>query len=75
MTTRPPSIRTATTADVDALAALEDRCFYDDRISRRQFRHLLTRGHAALFVAEHGDAMVGSLVLLFSRGTSTARLY
>lgn len=68
-------IRNATIADLDALVALEDACFDDDRISRRQFRHLLSRGHAALFVADDDGGLAGSLVLLFSRGTATARLY
>lgn len=70
-----PHLRHATSKDLDALVALEDHCFDDDRISRRQFRHLLNRGHAALLVAELNDELLGSLVLLFSRGTSTARLY
>jgi len=68
-------IRDATLADLDALVALENRCFVEDRISRRQFRHLLNKGHAALFVAEEEAGLLGSLVLLFSRGTATARLY
>lgn len=69
-------IRAASPSDLDALVALENQCFVDDRISRRQFRHLLKRGHAALFVADEGAGpLLGSLVLLFSRGTATARLY
>ena len=68
-------IRAAHPSDLDALVALENRCFEGDRISRRQFRHLLHKAHAALFVAEQNDELIGSLVLLFSRGTSTARLY
>jgi ribosomal protein S18 acetylase RimI-like enzyme len=68
-------IRAATLSDLDPLVALENRCFDDDRISRRQFRHLLNKGHAALFVADDDGALLGSLVVLFSRGTATARLY
>ena len=68
-------IRAAHPSDLDALVALENRCFEGDRISRRQFRHLLHKAHAALFIAEQHDELIGSLVLLFSRGTSTARLY
>lgn len=70
-----PAIRQADLADLDALVALENRCFEADRISRRQFRHLLTKGHAALLIASDGSELLGSLVLLFSRGTATARLY
>ena len=68
-------IRPATLSDLTALLGLENSCFDDDRISRRQFRHLLSKGHAALFVADRAGAVLGSLVLLFSRGTATARLY
>ena len=68
-------IRPARADDIDHLVALEKRCFSDDRISRRQFRHLLKRGHAALLVVDGHESLVGSLVLLFSRGTATARLY
>jgi ribosomal protein S18 acetylase RimI-like enzyme/predicted double-glycine peptidase len=67
-------IRNACTADLDALVELETRCFEVDRISRRQFRHLLKKGHAALFVAEEDGRLLGSVVVLFSRGTATARL-
>jgi ribosomal protein S18 acetylase RimI-like enzyme len=75
VTANSVQIRPSTSNDIDALVALEAQCFDDDRISRRQFRHLLKRGHAALLVATVDDGPVGSLVLLFSRGTATARLY
>jgi ribosomal protein S18 acetylase RimI-like enzyme/predicted double-glycine peptidase len=68
-------IRAASLSDLDALVALEEQCFNEDLINRRQFRHLLNKGHAALLVAEQDAELVGSLVLLFNRGTATARLY
>ncbi|WP_019592416.1 GNAT family N-acetyltransferase/peptidase C39 family protein [Thioalkalivibrio sp. ALRh] len=72
-----PLIRPATLEDLEALVALEDAAFEIDRISRRQFRYLLTRGHAATLVAESpgGEGLLGYVMLLFSRGTSLARLY
>ncbi|WP_018174864.1 MULTISPECIES: GNAT family N-acetyltransferase/peptidase C39 family protein [unclassified Thioalkalivibrio] len=72
-----PLIRPATLEDLEALVALEDAAFEIDRISRRQFRYLLTRGHAATLVAEGpgGEGLLGYVMLLFSRGTSLARLY
>ncbi|WP_026143125.1 MULTISPECIES: GNAT family N-acetyltransferase/peptidase C39 family protein [unclassified Thioalkalivibrio] len=72
-----PLIRPATQEDLDALVALEQAAFEIDRISRRQFRYLLTRGHAATLVAEDpaGNGLLGYVMLLFSRGTSLARLY
>jgi ribosomal protein S18 acetylase RimI-like enzyme len=74
--TSAPSVRAAAADDLAALVALENSCFDDDRISRRQFRHLLTRANAAVLVAADWDGrLLGDLVVLFSRGTATARLY
>jgi len=67
--------RAATLEDISALVALEERCFDEDRISRRQFRHLITRGNARVLVMEQAGKLVGNVVLLFSRATSVARLY
>ncbi len=68
-------IRTATLEDIDALLVLEAQSFDEDRISRRQFRHLLTRANAAVLVEERAAQVVGDVVVLFSRATSVARLY
>ncbi|MDT8342305.1 MAG: GNAT family N-acetyltransferase/peptidase C39 family protein [Longimicrobiales bacterium] len=78
---RPPAgggyrIRPAVPDDLDALGSLEERAFASDRATRRQLRHLLTRAHAAVLVAEdRGGGVLGDVILLFSRGTATARLY
>jgi len=72
----PPAVRPAELGDLDALVALENRSFETDRLSRRSFRHLMTRGHAAILVAEETDGAVsGYVLLLFSAGTSAARIY
>ena len=68
-------IRSATLQDIDVLIDLETQCFEEDRISRRQFRHLLTRANAAVLVDERDGRIVGDVVVLFSRATSVARLY
>lgn len=68
-------IRTATLDDLDALVALERECFSSDRLSRRQFRYMLTKANAAVFVCAGEDRLLGYALLLFSRGTSMARLY
>jgi len=77
------------------LLALELASFASDRLSRRQFRYMLTRAHAKTLVAEHWDApladalpadaptadaspsnaLLGYVLVLFSRATSVARLY
>ncbi len=69
-------IRPAKLADIPALVAIENRSFETDRLSQRSFRYLLSRGHAATMVelGEAGDIRGYSMVL-FSRGTSLARLY
>lgn len=68
-------IRPARLADLPALVAIEDRCFESDRLSPRSFRHLLSKGNAAVIVAEREGAVRGAAVVLFQRGTSLARLY
>ncbi|MBS1213889.1 MAG: N-acetyltransferase, partial [Proteobacteria bacterium] len=68
-------IRTAVLDDLDALVAIENRCFDTDRISRRNFRYLLTKANAATLVDESDHALRGYAMLLFHTGTSLARLY
>lgn len=68
-------IREAALADIAALARLEQHSFNLDRISRRQFRYLLTKANAVVLVAAQQGQLLGNLVLLFSRATSVARLY
>lgn len=68
-------IHTATVADVPALLAIEERCFETDRLTRRSFMHLLRRGNAVCLTAVNDRKIVGYALLLFSAGTSLARLY
>ncbi|MDR9467536.1 GNAT family N-acetyltransferase/peptidase C39 family protein [Marinospirillum sp.] len=74
--TQKPLQRAAQLTDLDSLLALEARCFASDRLSRRQFRWLLQKGHASLqvLVTPEGQ-LVAYLLLLFHRGTSLARIY
>lgn len=70
------SIRPATRADLGPLVQIENAAFDSDRLTRRQFRYMLTRGRARTLVAEGSDAsLLGYVMVLFSRGTSVARLY
>ncbi|MDD3519267.1 MAG: GNAT family N-acetyltransferase/peptidase C39 family protein [Chromatiales bacterium] len=68
-------IRPAQVSDIPALLRLEQQCFQTDRLSRRQFRYMLTRAKAYTLVFERDGALLGYVLLLFSRGTSMARLY
>lgn len=71
-----PRVRPATLDDLAALMSLEASSFETDRTNRRSMRHLLQRAHAAVLVAVDPDgALTGSVVLLFSRGTATVRIY
>lgn len=68
--------RVAGKDDLDALVALENRCFTSDRLSRRQYRHLLQRGNAQILVLDDDDhGLAAAIVVLFRRATSIARLY
>ncbi len=85
MTPRPPGatqpdssgivVRPGVDQDIDALMELEESSFVDDRMSRRQLRHLMTRANGAVLVAEAEARLLGSVFLLFRKGTGTARLY
>jgi ribosomal protein S18 acetylase RimI-like enzyme/predicted double-glycine peptidase len=68
-------IRSATVRDIDALVDIENACFDSDRLSRRSFRYLLTKGNAVILVAEHQGQVCGDAVILFNASTSLARLY
>lgn len=68
-------IRPATVRDLDALVELENASFGGDRVSRRSFRHILTKAHASTLVDEEDGRIRGYVLLLFSRVTALARLY
>lgn len=68
-------LRPATLDDLDALVELENACFSIDRLSRRNFRYMLTKANAVILVAERGEKLVGYVLLLFHAGTSLARIY
>lgn len=73
-------IRPATLQDIDALVDIEHRCFDTDRLSRRNFRYMLTKANASVLVDEHAATshslrLRGYVLVLFHAGTSLARLY
>lgn len=71
---RAPLIRRGAPGDIDALAALENRVFPGDRLSRRSLRHHLANPGSALLVADAG-ALAGYALLAFRAGSRAARLY
>ena len=70
-----PVVRPASPDDLDALLAIEERAFETDRLSRRSFRHFLTRGQASCVVVEAGGRVAGYALVLYRRATALARLY
>lgn len=68
-------IRPARFDDLPALVEIENDVFTQDRISRRNFRHLLTRAHAVSLVDEDRDGLCGYVTVLFRRGAAWGRLY
>jgi len=70
-----PRVRRARRSDLDALNALEQRCFRGDRLSARQYRFHLDSDRAWLGVVARGDALAGSALVMFRADTNAARLY
>jgi len=69
-------VRQAELADLGALVRLENACFESDRLTRRQFRYMMTRARAHNLLSEDAaGAVLGYVLVLFSKGTSVARLY
>ncbi|MBF1802582.1 GNAT family N-acetyltransferase/peptidase C39 family protein [Alloalcanivorax profundimaris] len=70
------TFRPARSDDLDALTALERRCFQSDQLSRRSFRHWIRQAHSGLILAEAEDgALAGYALVILQRGTRLARLY
>jgi ribosomal protein S18 acetylase RimI-like enzyme len=68
-------IRPANLHDIEDLVEIENLCFDTDRLSRRNFRYLLTKANATTLVDERSGLICGGAVILFNSGTSLARLY
>lgn len=71
----PSTIREATLSDLEEILRLENAAFEDDRLTRRNLRHLLTRGRAFTLVDDTDGRLGGYVLVLLRRGTSLARLY
>ena len=70
------TLRPALPTDLDALTALEQRCFDSDRLTRRSFRKWINRHHEGLIVAETDTHnLAGYALVLLQPGTRLARLY
>jgi ribosomal-protein-alanine acetyltransferase len=61
--------------DLDALVQLENRCFTEDRISRRSFRRFMEMPRDRVLVARQNGALIGYCVVLMNAATRLARIY
>lgn len=61
--------------DIPQLTTLENHSFTSDRISRRQFRYLLTRANATIVKAVHNGVLAGYMVLLRRKNSRKLRIY
>jgi len=68
-------IRAACVSDIPALRRIEDDSFAADRLTRRNFHHLLTKGKVSCLVHEEGGQIGGYALLLFRARVPIARLY
>lgn len=67
--------RPATKNDIKQLLVLENICFDQDRMTKRNFSWMIEKAHADLIVAEVDQTIVAYGLLLYRSGTSLARLY
>lgn len=68
-------IVTAVQEDIPRLTALEKQSFSCDRISRRQFRYLLTKANSIIVKAEYHGTLAGYMVLLKRKTSGKMRIY
>ena len=70
-----PRFRQATINDLKSLLVLENRCFSEDRLSRRSFRRFIEQPRDRVILAETADGLVGYCLVLMSAATRLARIY
>lgn len=69
------AFREATRADVDALVALEARCFDYSRMGPRSFRRLIDAPSAHVYLCEDNQRLVGYFLMLTRKNSRVWRLY
>ena len=70
-----PAMRRATSADLDALLALEEATFTSDRISRAQWRRHIASASAGVWVGGPSGRVDAAAVVFYRRNAHAARLY
>lgn len=72
------NFRLATVDDLDTLTAMEAASFPAEKYHqtpRRQFRYLIQKGNAQIWLAEKGGIVCGSIIILFRNNSSYGRMY
>ncbi len=69
------AISPTTLHDLQTLIELEEELFSCDRISRRQFKYLLTRANSIVVKAESAGTILGYMVLLKRKRSRNLRIY
>lgn len=68
-------VRKAGLPDLDSIMEIENRCFQEDRFSRRQFSYLITKAKGLFLVVEDNGKTVAYLSLLANMRNRNLRIY
>lgn len=68
-------MRPARLSDVDALVVLEAACFSSDKIAKRQWRYLIQRSRARVWLIEGTEGIAANAVVLCPLKSRSSRLY
>lgn len=67
--------RQAAISDVPELAALEEACFNGDKLSAKNFKHIIQKGNADVWLALDKKKIAAYGIVFYRKGTSLCRLY
>ncbi len=67
-------LRLAKLTDLEELLRLEQN-FPGDKLTRRSFKHFLTKGHADVLVLESENEILADAIVLYRKGSLSSRLY
>lgn len=68
-------IRKATLSDLNKILEIENICFENERFSRKQFIHLISKSKGIFFIAESNSSIVGYISLLQRSNAKNLRIY
>lgn len=68
-------IKRATLQDIERLLEIEKHCFTESRISRRSFRHLISKGNCITLCLWIDKMIHGYAMIFFRKNSARARIY